>query len=123
MLVCVDASQFNRFHGPLPVYKRQFEGAPHIFMTKSDIYRKEIPRVETVIRSSYPLISSLIPVANGQLDLNRLSESSSKVPNGNIHLLIPGLLSGVSLQEGKRVILFSFPIKEYLIFLLMSLEK
>ncbi len=101
VLICVDVSQFNRFHGPLPVYKRQFEGSPHILMTKSDLYEKEIPPVEAVIRSSYPLISSLIPVANGQLDLSHLSEPVNKVPAGNTPFLMPGLLSGAFLHKEK----------------------
>ena len=100
VLVCVDALQFDRFHDPLPIYKRQFCGSPHILMTKADLHEARFPALEEKIRSRYPLIASLLPVAGGRVDTDRLPDPA-KEGRLSSAALIPGLFSGAAVRLQK----------------------
>lgn len=106
VLVCVDAIQFDRFNGPLPVYRRQFEGFPHILMTKGDLHPQErIQHVSECIKKQYPRISSLGYSENGQIDRTSLPEMTKTAAAA----LIPGLLgNGRSHSDKSSIVQLSF---------------
>ena len=94
VLVCVDALQYSRFHGLLPVYRRQLEGNPHILITKCDLHPQEIlGDVSESIRKHYPRISSLRFMEKGELDLTSLPVRAGEILNSG-KVIMPGLLSG-----------------------------
>jgi len=63
VLVCVDASQFRRFHERLYIYQRQFEGTPHVLLTKKNLYSpEELEEITGEIRREYPRLDRITPV-------------------------------------------------------------